>query len=427
MEAPMNRTIPLVALLIVLSLVTPSWSGPPNPTDSDANFNTAGGHNALPFVTTGEDNTAFGYLALYQNITADNNTAVGFEALVSNVSGSFNTAFGWAALLDNINGVDNTAFGANALRHNTAGSLNTAAGTNALENNTTGSRNTATGLVTLIQNTTASDNTGIGAGALRANTTGHDNSASGTNALFSNTAGSFNTADGHNALDSNSTGTKNTAFGYQSLLKSTGNRNAAIGYTAGATLSSGNNNIYLGHDGAANESLTMRLGNNQTSTFIAGIAATTINDRPVMIDANGQLGVVLSSGRYKGDVEPLGGRGAGVHELRPVTFAYRDDAPGTMHYGLIAEEVQTVYPELVTQVATGEVHTVRYQALIPLLLDELQRQEMDLQHQQQMIEQQGHELGKLRALVEHRRRRPGVPGAFRDLGVVNMNGQTTSR
>jgi hypothetical protein len=80
MEAPMNRTIPLVALLIVLSLITPSWSGPPNPTDSDANFNTAGGHNALPFVTTGEDNTAFGYLALYQNIIADNNTAVGFEA-----------------------------------------------------------------------------------------------------------------------------------------------------------------------------------------------------------------------------------------------------------------------------------------------------------------------------------------------------------
>jgi hypothetical protein len=126
-----------------------------------------------------------------------------------------------------------------------------------------------------------------------------------------------------------------------------------------------------------------------------------------MVDADGQLGVVLSSVRYKRDIAPLGARGARVSELRPVTFAYRDDASGAVHYGLIAEEVEAMYPELVTHTAAGEVQAVRYEALVPLLLDELQRQEADLQHQQQAIERQRRNLGELRTLVEQRHRTDG--------------------
>src|SRR6516164_5715383 len=133
----------------------------------------------------------------------------------------------------------------------------------------------------------------------------------------------------------------------------------------------------------------MRLGMVQTSTFMAGVASTKVGGATVVIDANGQLGVQFSSARYKRDVEAMGNRSAGVFQLRPVTFSYRDDAPGTVQYGLIAEEVAALYPELVTRTPTGEVQTVRYQALIPMLLNELQRQ-------QQALQQQGAEVATLR-------------------------------
>jgi endosialidase-like protein len=396
----MTRTIPFVALLVWLSSITPSWSSPPNPTDSDANFNTAGGTGALDAVTTGESNTAFGYHGLQSHTTGDSNTAVGSQALASNTSGSFNTACGRGALRSNTNGGDNTATGANALFSNVGGSLNTAAGVSALHDNTTGNRNTATGFAALSSNTTASDNTATGTSALGDNTSGGNNTASGSGALSLNTTGSFNTASGAHALSSNITGIKNTAVGYQALADSTGSRNIAIGYQAGADLATGNNNIYIGHAGAANESLTMRLGSNQTRSFIAGIAGTNVNGTTVMIDGNGQLGVMLSSARYKRDITSLGTRSAGVLQLRPVSFAYREDAPGVVRYGLIAEEVVSVYPEMVTYTATGEVQSVRYQDLIPLLLNELQRQRRHLEHQQQVIARQHQELGELRATVE---------------------------
>ena len=399
----MTRVSALLALLVLLLQTTPGWSAPPNPTDSDADFNTAGGTDALDAITTAVMNTAFGYHGLVSNTTGDFNTAVGSEALSHNTTGSFNTACGRSALHFNLNGINNTASGALALYSNTGGSLNTATGVSALHDNTTGMRNTAAGFGALFSNTTASDNTATGVSALGDNTTGANNTASGSGALSRNTIGSFNTAIGSDALTDNVTGVKNTALGYQALMNSTGNRNIAIGFQAGVDLATGNNNIYIGHDGAANESLTIRLGTNQTSTFIAGIAGTNVNGSTVMINGNGQLGVVLSSARYKRDIASLGTRSAGVFQLRPVTFAYHDDAPGAIHYGLIAEEVASVYPEMVTHAPTGEVQTVRYQDLIPLLLNELQRQHRDTQQRQQAIEWQKRELAELRALLEQRR------------------------
>jgi len=158
------------------------------------------------------------------------------------------------------------------------------------------------------------------------------------------------------------------------------------------SLQTGNNNIYIGNQGNGDESQTIRIGTAQAQTFIAGIVTAGVDGATVQVDGNGQLGIAPSSARYKQDIAPMGIRSEKVLDLRPVTFAYKDDAHQVTHYGLIAEEVATVYPDLVTRTASGEVQTVKYQELIPMLLNELQRQHRALQSQQK-------ELAELRALV----------------------------
>jgi hypothetical protein len=175
----------------------------------------------------------------------------------------------------------------------------------------------------------------------------------------------------------------------------------AIGFQAGINLTGGNNNIYIGSvSGASVESQTIRIGQAQRQTFIAGIGNASVSGATVEIDTTtGQLGILTSSARYKQDIAPMGARSEKVLDLRPVTFAYKDDVKGTTHYGLIAEEVAAVYPDLVTHTATGEVQTVKYQELIPMLLNELQRHRQTLQSQQQVLQRQQQELADLRALV----------------------------
>ena len=420
----MTRFVPLGAALVILLNSASTWGGPTNPTPSDVNGNTAGGTGALQSVTsggtyntafglqalgtntTGDFNTATGVGALLSNATGVSNTANGFEALYFNSTGSYNTAIGVESLLVNATGNYNTAIGVGALGGNTMGSQNTASGLEALFNNTSGSANTASGFKALFTNDNGSENTASGNGALFSNTTGMDNVADGVNALFNNTTGSQNTASGVAALNGNIAGINNTALGFGALSRSNGNKNLAIGFQAGSTLTNGNNNIYLGHPGAGDESKTMRLGNAQTRTFIAGVASANVTGATVVIDPSGRLGVTLSSARYKRDVEAMGSRSAGVFQLRPVTFAYWEDAPGTVQYGLIAEEVAAVYPELVTRTAAGEVQSVRYQALIPMLLNELQRQQRAFQRESAQVTALREELAELRRLVGSR------PGRF---------------
>jgi hypothetical protein len=184
-----------------------------------------------------------------------------------------------------------------------------------------------------------------------------------------------------------------TAIGAKALKKSTGTKNIGIGFQAGVSLVTGNNNIFIGNQGAGDESQTIRIGTAQTQTFIAGISTTKMGAGEIVaIDpATGQLGfAAASSARYKQDIAPMGSRSVGVFQLRPMTFAYKDDTQATMRYGLVAEEVAAVYPQLVTYAPTGEVRTVK--ELIPMLLNELQRQHQALQSQQK-------ELAELRGLV----------------------------
>jgi len=305
-----GRFLTLVANLLLLLTITPSWGQPVctapgcNPTTSDGNFNTAGGTVALPNV----DETGTG-------------------------------------------GFSNTAFGFNALHNTSTGDSNTAIGTAALPDNTTGSQNTAAGF---------------------------------------------------QALSSNVAGGNNTAVGAKALKKSLGTKNIGIGYQAGVALTSGNNNIYIGNQGVGDENQTIRIGTAQTSTFIAGIASNNSGNAVVVIDTTtGQLGfeLIASSARYKRDIAPMGTQSQKVLALRPVTFAYKDEVQGGTHYGLVAEEVAAVYPELVTRTATGEVQRVKYQELIPMLVNELQHEHQARQEDRAEMASLRKELAELRVLM----------------------------
>ena len=291
----------------------------------------------------------------------------------------------------------NTGGGTGALGKVTTGGDNTAYGASALKSTTTGTANTAIGLNALLSNTTGSANTATGTSALFSNTTGSANIAVGWSALSSNSTGGSNIAVGFQALRDNSTGSSNTAFGQFALLRSTGSHNLAVGTEAGSNLTDGDNNIYLGHKGRATESLTMRLGKQQTRTFIAGIVNTPLDGSMVLINDKGQLGTPVSSARYKRDVQDMRDRSQGLRKLRPVTFRYKQDSHGQRHYGLLAEEVARVYPELVVRGATGEVESVQYHELIPLLLNEVQHQQQTLSGQARQLRTQSQELAELRA------------------------------
>jgi hypothetical protein len=346
----------LIQAALVCALLVPALT-------SHAQDNTSYGTNALTSNTTGTDDSAFGFNALAYNTTGINNSAFGFNALYSNTIGIDNTAIGWYALGFNINGSYNTACGMNALFSNWSGYANTATGWEALAYNTTGALNTATGHI-----------------ALDANTTGNDNTADGVAALFSNTTGGYNTALGYGALASNIAGGNNTAVGYQALNYSTGNNNVGIGNNAGNALTTGSNNIDISNSGIAGESGVIRIGvqGTQKSTYIAGIdGATATKGVIVFVNANGQLGTLKSSRRFKKDIRDMGAVSDKLMQLRPVTFRYNDLAeqgPHDLQYGLIAEEVAKVYPDLVQYDKAGKPYTIYYHLLTPMLLNELQKE-----------------------------------------------------
>ena len=382
MNKVVNSAVVVAGLVCMLGRAV-SW-GDTKPTIndfSDGNDNTAGGTGALQQNTQGAGNTAFGATALAGNTTGNDNTAVGINALFTTSTGGGNTAVGAAALYKNT-GSDNTAVGTSALLSNTTGSDNTAVGFNVLVGNTTGYLNTASGDNALQFNTTGLVNTASGAFALIGNTTGYRNTASGYQALASNTTGFVNTGEGSQALAANTNGAYNVALGYRALYNSTGSRNLALGFNAGFHLSSGDNNIYLGSTGVATEVTTMRLGSVQTRTFIVGVYNVPLSSGnfpvQVFIDKNGQLGKMPSSARYKRDIEDMREHSQGLYRLRPVTFHYTQDPHGPRQYGLIAEEVVTVYPELVTKGADGKVESVQYHELIPMLLNEVQSQQQEI-------------------------------------------------
>ena len=348
----MKPLILIPMLFIGLGVLPKAQAVSPPPDGGYSGGNTAEGQNALFSLTAGTYNTALGLFSLKSNTEGNFNTATGAGALLLN-SADQNTATGAGALLSNITGTVNTANGAFALCSNTDGVANTATGVAALRNNTTGNNNTANG-----------------AGALQSNAVGLDNTANGTSALFSNTIGSNNTAIGASALFNNTTG----------------GHNIALGISAGFNLTTGDSNIDIGNFGATGESATIRIGTsgNQTRSFIAGIRGVMTgngNAIPVLIDSAGQLGTTSSSRRFKHEIKPMDKASEAILALKPVTFYYKNDHSATPQFGLIAEDVADVNPDLVVRDEKGEIYTVRYDAVNALLLNEFLKEHRKVEQQ----------------------------------------------
>jgi hypothetical protein len=416
----------------------------PAPDGGYPNGNTAEGQNALLSLTSGTLNTAVGSLSLKSDSTGGANTAIGAGALLANTADQ-NTATGVAALLSNTTGTQNTASGALALLSNTIGSFNTANGAFALFSNTTGTYNTATGYQALFANTTGGFNTASGDYALGANTTGTLNTAIGYQALFGNSTGTQNTATGYAALarstaDSNTafgfaalafttTGFNNTAIGTESLqFNTSGIFNTAIGNQALQNITTGLNNVALGDSaglnhtgddgqnidigelGVAGDNRTTRIGASQLRAFIAGVyGATASGGTPVYVNSDGQLGTVTSSRRFKDNINAMDEASETILSLKPVTFRYKKeiDPAGTPQFGLVAEEVEKVNPDLVLRDKQGRPYTVRYDAVNAMLLNEFLKEhckteklEVTVVRQQQQIEALTAGLQKVSARLE---------------------------
>jgi Chaperone of endosialidase len=349
-----RTTIPPLLITVLLScfgLMSRVQAVVPPPDGCYPNYTTAEGCNALNFLTTGAGNSGLGWYSLYFNSTGSFNTGVGGGALALNNADS-NTAVGAAALLLNTAGHDNTAVGTDALLYNDSGDFNTAGGSEVLFGNTTGSQNTAYGFAALFGNTTGTANTAVGFGALQNNTSGGYNIAIG--AL---SAANVITADGVICIGS-----------------------------AGADV---NNSCYIAN----------------IYSNVQPIVGT--NPDSVTITSNGRLGRGnVSSRRYKHDIKAMDKASEGIYALKPVSFRYNKqyDVTQTLAFGLIAEEVAEVYPDLVGRNPEGQPESVRYEQINAMLLNEFlkeHRKVEDLRKDfQATVAQQQKEIASLAATVK---------------------------
>jgi Chaperone of endosialidase len=394
--SPLRLGFLLIPIALACFAVLPTAQAVvPAPDGGYPGNNTAEGEDALFSLTTGTDNTAMGFHALYSNTTGSLNTANGVEALHSNTTGLDNTANGWEALFSNTTANGNTANGADALFSNTTGAENTANGATALFSNTTGFDNTANGFGALFSNTTGNSNTANGVQTLSSNTIGIGNTANGVNALLANTTGNYNTANGRNALLYNTTGVRNTAEGVQALLNNTGSNNTGLGYNAGSSLTTGSGNVCIGQGvlGVAGENNTTRIKN---------VYASVASARAVYVNSNNKIGTLVSSRRFKEEIKLMDEASKAILALKPVTFRYKKDVEpnGAIMFGLIAEEVEQVDPELVTRNDKGEAETVRYDAVNAMLLNEFLKEHRTVQELKSNAAKQEATIAKQQKQIE---------------------------
>jgi Chaperone of endosialidase len=430
----------LILILILIGCVGPSprvEAVNPPPDGGYPGFNTAEGQNALLSLTTGAANTAVGWFSLRSNTDGSFNTGVGAGTLLFNVGdqitgeGTENTAIGAAALLFNTGGFDNTAVGAAALLNNTTGFFNTAVGTDALESNTTGESNTAVGRDALANNSTGGGNTAVGRAALLNNTTGESNTTLGRQALLSNETGSSNTAVGRAALASNSAGFGHTAVGYRALESSTASGQFCFANTAVGSLALGNNtsgcsNTAIGGvalasntSGSSNVAVGLLAGDNVTtadnvicigtdvqgenvsnSCYIGNIwNQQSFSGQTVFVNSDGKLGNSTSSRRFKDEIKPMDKASEALLALQPVTFRYKKefDPSGAIQFGLVAEDVERVNPDLVVRDKAGKPNSVRYDQVNAMLLNEFLKEHRKNEEQEATIARQQKQIEALTA------------------------------
>jgi hypothetical protein len=428
-----QRIIYALIVTIFIGLLQIARAVVPPPDGGYPGRNTAEGQKALLSLTTGTDNTAVGYSSL-QGLTtgslntgvgawalalnsADNNTAVGTAAMFLNTSGHDNAANGTAALLYNDDGNFNTANGAFALYLNVSGSSNAATGAGALQNNLNGNYNAAHGGFALFFNTAGSHNTAVGDSALYYNDSGSYNVAIGNFALLHNDTGTSNIGIGASALDANTAGTDNTAIGDSALLTATGSNCIAIGSQAGSLVGSSNNVIAIGSPGDDVDN-SCYIGNIYSNVQpIVGTDPDTVT-----ITSMGQLGRGnVSSRRYKHDIKPMDKASEALYALKPVSFRYHKeyDATQTLAFGLIAEEVAEVYPDLVGRNPKGEPESVRYEQINAMLLNEFLKEHRKVQEQEATIV---HLTKQIETILAHSKEQDSQIQRVRDQVQMNRLG-----
>src|SRR5438874_1205048 len=366
----MKPTTPLFLAFLCISVAGPNAQAiSPPPDGGYLGGNTAEGQNALFSLTSGRYNTAVGFFSLRINTTGQLNTATGAGTLLANT------------------GDENTAIGAGALLSNTTGGLNAASGAFALFTNTAGFRNTASGEQALFSNTIGVANTADGAAALNNNNVGNTNTAIGADALQNNTTGSGNAATGDFALGGNTTG----------------NDNIAVGALAGINVTTGNYNIDIGNAGVAGDTNSIRIGDdNQGQTFVAGVYGVSVAGLGVAMNSSGQLGTVSSSRRFKKDIKAMEQASETILSLKPVTFRYTKeiDPEGLPQYGLVAEEVEKVSPDLVVRDKEGKPYSVRYDQVNAMLLNEFLKEHKAFIDEHRKVEAQGAAISRQQRQIE---------------------------
>jgi hypothetical protein len=443
-----NQKIMLTSVLLVLAcsavlstaLARPVPTPTPTPTatpplgeDRGNNNSAAENVDALNISTTGQYNTAHGWHALSANMTGSNSTADGSYALFSNTTGWSNSAVGAYSLQNNTTGSYNNAFGDSALWSNTTGTWNVAVGSDALADNTTGGSNIAFGGGALSANTTGMSNTAMGDVALESNSTGSGNVAVGSAALAYRTGASYqlqgantavgywalgytgapwgtglggdgNTAVGDRAMEYNVDGSFNCAFGLLALSADNGetdsSENVAIGDRAGYGLRTGIGNVYIGeHEMARDpgENYHTYIHNINTTSVSGGFADTVTIDL-----STGLLGHLTSSRRHKEDIKAMDNASETLYRLKPVTYRYKKeiDRNQVLDYGLIAEEVAKIDPNLAIRNAKGEIETVRYNAINVMLLNEFLKEHKAFVEEQEKVKKLETGLADLLATVK---------------------------
>lgn len=280
---------------------------------------------------------------------------------------------------NNWEGAQNCTFlGASTGNLTGSGTANIAVGDGALDALTTGSNNVGVGLNALGSCTTGIDNVAIGSNTLNGLTTSVRCVAIGFDAL-QNCDGTSNVGLGYHSGQLLTSGTNNLCLGTLSLnALLTGSSNVAIGASAGANYTgSESSNVLIGQNvtGTAGESNAIRIGTSSaTLCVIGGISGKTSSGGvAVLVNASGVLGTITSSIRFKEDVENMEDRSSRLLQCRPVTFFYKDDADKRRQYGMIAEEVEMVMPELVVHDAEGRPEAVRYEQMICMLVNEVKK------------------------------------------------------
>ena len=441
---PLRRGLLLIPLVLMCFAVLPQMQAAPQPEVVPSplpnypypdgcyqNFTTAEGCNALFNLTDGAGNTAAGWYSLYEDTTASYNTALGAGTLVLNTADS-NTATGAAGLLLNGDGTQNCAYGTNALVYNgfgvTGADFNNGFGAFALYNNSDGYQNNAVGNHALFENLHGAGNTAVGDLALQNNDSsgnafGNINTAVGAQALFANVDGDSNNAVGYSALGNLTTGDQNNVVGTYALVNSEGAANVAVGDSAFMNSTTGSFNTIIGWQAGTNtgvdgqddiyigatsgppsgaENGTIRIGDPGfvSACWIAGIAGQTASGgSPVYITATGKLGTLTSSARYKDNIKPMDKASESIFALNPVTFRYKKaiDANSTPQFGLVAEQVAKVNPDLVVRDPNGKPYTVRYEAVNAMLLNEFLKEHRTVQEQQAQIALQKNQIEALTA------------------------------